>query len=127
MQKTEWRGPECPPLYEERLNGGQKQLTIYIDVRESNEDLESTEKEWVATQIRLPLGVLDYGSIVSALINAKYSNDSMQAVVNNHLLDDGDPDHEAAYNDMQEYRVYAKETAREIVKELNKQKEGKNE
>lgn len=61
--------------------------------------------------------MLDYGSIVSAYINNRYTFDSMQAIINNHLL--GDEDHESEYKAMQEYRKKAKEWAKEIVSNFN--------
>lgn len=121
MQKTEWRGQECPPLYTERLNGGQRQITIYIDAHEEQPQGESGDEaqpQWVATAVTLPVGIQEYDSIVSAIINAKYGYDKMQAIVNNHLTGD-DETHEAEYSAMQEYRQWAKQRAREIVSEIN--------
>lgn len=94
------------------------QLIMYIDARQEN-DGNNEEGDWVATQITMPVGVTDYGSIVSALINAKYNNDQMQAIVNNKLLNDGDPDHEAAFQEMQAWRTEAKRIAKEIVESIN--------
>ena len=121
MKKTEWRGQNCPPLYEVQRNGGMLQLTLYTDPRQENEDNAEREEpvisnQWVADALTLPIGVLDYGSIVSAYINNKYSSDSMQAIINNHLL--GDDDHEAEYEAMQAYRKKAKEWAKEIIREF---------
>lgn len=122
MKKTEWRGRECPPLYEVQRNGGMLQLTLYADPRQVNEeDREQSGQidtnQWVADALTLPIGVLDYGSIASAYINNRYTFDSMQAIINNHLL--GDEDHESEYKTMQEYRKKAKEWAKEIVSNFN--------
>lgn len=108
MKKTEWRGESCPPLYEARKNAGLMQLTVFADIERVSED------EWSAVKIEMPHGVLDYGSIVSAIIDSHYTNDQMQAIVNNHLIGE----HEDAFQEMQEYRVYAKRTAKEIVDDL---------
>lgn len=83
------------------------QLIVYVDVRQEGE-------EWFAVEITMPVGVLDYGSIVSAIIDSHYSNDQMQAIVNNHLIGE----HEEAFEEMQQYRVYAKQTAKSIVEEI---------
>lgn len=64
----------------------------------------------------LPIGVLDYGSIVSAYINNRYPFDSMQAIINNHLL--GDEEHETEYEEMQQYRKKAKRWAKEIIERI---------
>lgn len=123
MKKTDWRGQECPPLYEVRRNGGMLQLTLYADPRQINNEEEREHSgqidtnQWVADALTLPIGVLDYGSVVSAYINNRYPFDSMQAIINNHLL--GDEDHEAEYEAMQEYRKKAKEWAKEIVSNFN--------
>ena len=66
----------------------------------------------------MPVGVTDYGSIVSALINAKYDADSMQAIVNNKLLDGEDPDYDAAFQKMQAWRAEAKWIGKEITEEI---------
>lgn len=113
MQKTEWSGLQCPPLYTERLNGGQRQITVYADPQEPQSEDGSTQ--WTATAITLPVGVYDYGSIVSAVINARYSGDQMQAIINNHLIDS----HEGEFNAMQEYRLYAKRVAKEIIEDMD--------
>lgn len=55
-------------------------------------------------------GSLEYGSIVSALVNARYSSDEMQSIVNNWMdgVDDG-------YSEMQAWRRYAKDVARGVM------------
>lgn len=112
MQKTDWRGQECPPLYTVRRNGGLRQVSIYIDVHED-------ESGWAATEITLPTGMHDYGTMVSALITAKYDIDRMQAVINNYLIEPTESAYEEAFNVMQEWRKEAKRIAREIDDELS--------
>lgn len=120
MKKTEWRGLEYPPEYIKKKNAGQMQLVIYTDVRE--EQVDSNEIVYCATEITMPVGVADYGSIVSSVINAHYSADTMQAIINNHLIGEG----EEYFAEMQEYRLYAKTLARKIVNEINKESEVSN-
>jgi len=60
-----------------------------------------------------------YNDLVSRIIRDRYSDDSMQAIINNHLLEANDEEHEQAYNEMQEYRAYAKTTARAIIDKFN--------
>lgn len=117
MRKTEWRGQECPPTYLTRNNGGQLQLIIYTDVRQ--ETGENEQVTYVATEITMPIGIVDYGSIVSAVIDAHYSFDQMQAIVNNYLIQE----HLDEFQAMQDYRLYAKEIARMIIEDISKESE----
>ena len=52
---------------------------------------------------------------VSAIINDKYNNNDMQAIINNHLLEPEDEEHEAQYQAMQEWRKHAKEIAKQVL------------
>lgn len=117
MRNTEWRGQECPPTYLTRNNGGQLQLIIYTDVRQ--ETGENEQVTYVATEITMPIGIVDYGSIVSAIIDAHYSFDQMQAIVNNYLIQE----HLDEFQEMQNYRLYAKEIARMIIEDISKESE----
>lgn len=117
MRKTEWRGQECPPTYLTRNNGGQLQLIIYTDV--SQEIGENEQVTYVATEITMPIGIVDYGSIVSAIIDAHYSFDQMQAIVNNYLIQE----HLDEFQEMQDYRLYAKKIARMIIDDISKESE----
>lgn len=117
MRKTEWRGQECPPTYLTRNNGGQLQLIIYTDVRQ--ETGENEQVTYMATEITMPIGIVDYGSIVSAIIDAHYSFDQMQAIVNNYLIQE----HLDEFQEMQDYRLYAKEIARMIIEDISKESE----
>lgn len=115
MKKTEWRGKECPPPYIIRNNGGMKQVIIYSDAREESSGQEGREKSWVSTAIIMPVGEFDYGALVSAIIDCHYSNDQMQAIVNNYLIGDG----QDTFDAMQEYRRQAKTLARKIIEEVS--------
>ena len=57
----------------------------------------------------------NYGGIVDALINLKYSSAQMTAVINNYLLDPTDESIKKEFNEMQDYRKYAKNIARSII------------
>lgn len=150
MQKTEWRGQECPPLYTVSHNGGQPQITIYVDAHEEQPQEgsgEDTQPQWVATAVTLPVGIFDHASLVSAIIGARYTDDEVQAIIGNYLqetdiqelirqlmttqnfnklrsamtgwLNGRDADIVAEYTAMQEFRAYAKATARRIEEELS--------
>lgn len=58
--------------------------------------------------------------LVSAIIHGRYSDDAMQAIINNYLLEDEDSEHQKEWNDMQMWRVEAKRMAKEILEEIKK-------
>lgn len=70
-------------------------------------------------ELRVRFQNLNYGGIVSALIDLKYSPSEMTAIINNYLLDPEDNDIKDEFMNMQEYRMYAKDVAKEIIKEFN--------
>ena len=49
------------------------------------------------------------------MININYSNDGMQAIINNYLLDKDDEKIMAEFNDMQEWRKKCKSVAKRIL------------
>lgn len=53
--------------------------------------------------------------VVDAIVTSAYPSDVMQAIINNHLLGDGDAEHEAEFSAMQEWRVLAKRTADDVL------------
>ena len=53
--------------------------------------------------------------MVDAIVTSAYPSDVMQAIINNHLLGDGDSEHEAEFAAMQEWRVLAKRTADDVL------------
>lgn len=103
-----------PSLWSFSLNGGQRQLTMNYNIVETKDEENTTWYEY--DTITLPLGVYGYGSIVSAIITSKYSNDEMQAIINNYLIDK--KNHKTEFDEMQNYRTFAKETARRITEEI---------
>lgn len=56
----------------------------------------------------------NYATIVSAIINARYPRDEMDAIINNHLFDPTDK-HEAEWQEMQQWRTMAKRIAHECT------------
>lgn len=114
---------------------------------EGPEDAEA-QGQWYATAITLPVGICDYDTIVSSIINARYTSDKMQAIQNNYIgetditgianilitskrfseinssvqawLSSMDPEIVGEYEELQNYRKYAKRIAHEILDELSK-------
>jgi hypothetical protein len=71
-----------------RHNGGQPQITIYVDAHEEQPQEgsgEAAQPQWVATAVTLPVGICDYASIVSAIIGARYTDVEIQATMGNYL------------------------------------------
>lgn len=60
--------------------------------------------------------------IIAAIITAAYPSDEMQAIINNHLLDPTDEEHEAEFNEMQQWRTHAKEIASMVMNPLGESK-----
>ena len=69
---------------------------------------------YVYDYVRVPFP-FTYESLVAAIVKSKYNEDSMQAVVNNYLLDPEDTDHKAEFDAMQLWRQQAKLIARQAV------------
>ena len=74
------------------------------------------EQDWYSyEQAKIPNGRFDYGGIVDSLVQYKYPNDKMQAVINNYLLEPENPEYITAFNEMQTWRKEAKEIAKEAL------------
>ena len=65
--------------------------------------------------IYVKAGDMNYDRLVSLLININYSNDGMQAIINNYLLDKDDEKVMQEFNDMQEWRKKCKSVAKRIL------------
>jgi len=59
-----------------------------------------------------------YGDLVSRIIRERYSDDQMHAIINNHILEAGDPKHDAEFEEMQVYRALSKRTAKAVILRL---------
>ena len=91
---------------------GQPQFTINFNVKaETLDDFP----QYSYDSVTLPPGQWDYDTIVSALVNAVYPSDRMQAVQNNYLAEPGDEDIKAEFDEMQSWRKTAKETAKRLL------------
>lgn len=107
-----------------RLNLGQKQYLIEI----FNDETQS------GLTIELPAGKWDRGVIVNLLVRSKYPQDSVEALVNNHLLamaewqdkifagENPGKFEDPEYDKLQHWRVESKALADEIIKLIEKTK-----
>lgn len=91
----------------------QKEVT-FQNMGTSDEQTEETRTIYEAYSVRVDRPIT-YERVVSAIVNAEYSTDQMQAIINNHLLDATDTEHEAQYTAMQEWRTLAKKVAHEVI------------
>lgn len=73
------------------------------------------EHRYGYNQVTLPVVQFTYGGIVNAIVSDAYKPDVMEATINNYLLDPTDEENVKYFNEMQEWRKYAKSIAREII------------
>ena len=107
------QGNEQPQRIRHNIKLGLRQYTIAFDVHIVKEG-ENEQYKWC--EITLPVGTPTYSQLVSAIIHGRYSDDAMQAIINNYLLEDEDSEHQKEWNDMQMWRVEAKRMAKEILR-----------
>jgi len=100
-------GSEQPQQIRYVIKLGLRQYTIAFDVKEADNGYEWTEAVF-------PIGTPTYESMVSAFVRGRYDDDRMQAIVNNHLMEDDDAEHEAEWSAMQAWRVEAKSMAKQL-------------
>lgn len=91
-----------------------KEITIDNMHGEGDDAEAETRTIYEAYSVRLERPVT-YERVVAAIVNAEYSSDQMQAIINNHLFDSTDTEHEAQYTAMQEWRTLAKKVAHEVI------------
>jgi hypothetical protein len=94
---------------------GRKQYTIAFDIQPIGED-GVEYYQW--TEAVFDPGIPDYNELVAALVTGRYSSHQMQALINNHLLEDGNEEHEKEWQEMQMWRAESKKRAKEILAEI---------
>lgn len=108
-------GNDQPQKIRYKIRLGLRQYTIAFDIQELEGENEAAY-QW--SEATFDLGKPTYAQLVAAIIQSRYPNDDMQAIINNHLLEDGDAEHEEEWKAMQAWRLEAKAYAKEILKEL---------
>lgn len=107
-------GDSEPQQIDYKIRLGLREYTIAFDIQEQADNQDGVQKySW--SEATLPLGSPTYSDLVAAIIKGRYSDNDMAALVNNHLLNDGDKEHEAEWQLMQEWRTQAKQQAKEIL------------
>ena len=104
-------GNERPDDVVMKLRLGQRQYTVNFNV----ESAEGTEYKYRWQSVTLEPGVWAYGPLVSAIVSERYPEDTMQAVVNNYLLEPRTDEAVAEFNTMQSWRAFAKEVAHQAI------------
>lgn len=91
---------------------------IRFGVTETEQGFECDEVEYNHKEA---LQESDYGPMVSAIIRSEYSEDAVEAIVNNYLAD---PDgHTEEFQQLQEWRAKAKQAARTIIDDAIEQQQ----
>lgn len=93
---------------------------VCFNEREIQRQEEGTEQVitlYVYDYVRVPYP-FTYSSLVSVLVKSRYDDDSMQAIINNHLSDEETPEHAEQFTAMQEWRTEVKEVAHEVIDSL---------
>lgn len=100
---------QLPIRFLKRIELGQQIATFSVFYKQD----DGTYKYQTYT---LKPAVLDYDSIVNAIISKEYPSDKMQAIINNYLLDSSNEDTTNEFNDMQAFRKKAKDWAKDLLK-----------
>lgn len=100
--------------WEKRL--GVKTYTVVVDIQEEIID-DERNKHYRWSEIHFDPGVLEYSMLVAAIIRSRFSADDVEAIVNNYLEDQTE-EHTAEWIALQSWRHSAKETAKEILTEI---------
>ena len=106
---------QLPSRFSKNIELGQQVATFSVFDKQD----DGTYKYQTYT---LKPAVLDYDSIVNAIVSKEYPNDKMQAIINNYLLDSSNDETTKEFNDMQAFRKKAKDWAKDLlnyVKENN--------
>lgn len=104
-------GNERPDNVVMKLRLGQRQYTVNFNV----ESAEGTDYKYKWQSVTLEPGVWAYGPLVSAIVSERYPEDTMQAVVNNYLLEPRTDEAVAEFKNMQSWRTFAKEVAHQAI------------
>ena len=84
------------------------------DSSEAVSNAVRTAYEAYTVRVSLPT---TYEQVTSAIIDAAYPSDQMQAIINNHLLESDNAEHEAEFAAMQEWRANAKTIAKQVMEQ----------
>ena len=91
-------------------------LLINFDIEKIMKEFEETEETFHQyNQVKVSKNAV-YDEIVSAIIHSKYDADAETALINNHLIENGD---ETEFDEYQELRTKAKLIAHCVIGDIN--------
>ncbi|HZK28294.1 MAG TPA: hypothetical protein VFD00_12240 [Thermoclostridium sp.] len=109
------------PSFEIIQSGGIYQIMFnFIDVEHVDEEGNASSEKHCKCDV-IEVEVLDYSTIVASIVRSKYSQDDVEAILSNYqLCKDGEAEtkyeeYTDKYNAYQDYRVYAKSIARDVL------------
>lgn len=98
-----------------RINFDVEEKTVTSEAMNADTDSKAEERTvWEGYAVRV-MQPVTRDKVIDAIVTAAYPSDVMQAVINNHLLDESDDEHLAEWTEMQAWRKHAKEVADEVV------------
>ncbi|MBQ6188816.1 MAG: hypothetical protein IJK45_01420 [Bacteroidaceae bacterium] len=100
-------GEEKPAMVTYIHQLGQRKYTLNVMVEEVDDEMLG---QWRWISVELPIGQYDYGTIVSALVRAKYSQDEMEAALFNQSPEE--------LEDINQWRTLCKKVAHEVLEEI---------
>ena len=85
-----------------------------VCIDEETEYMEEGGTKYTYFGVRVPLDYT-YDTLVAAFIRERYSDDKMQAIINNYLMEPDNSEHEEEFKEMQAWRKHIKEVCKEII------------
>lgn len=102
--------------------GMEEKEETFETVNAKGKAVEQTRTVFEGYSIRIAQP-LSRDKVIDAIVSAAYPNDRMQAIVNNHALDEADDEdyegHLAEWKAMQEWRKTAKQVAKEVIETIS--------
>ena len=102
-------GNNIPNFVDKHTKRGVNYITVNFNIKEVEYGYEWDSVEIQGTR-------WEYGGIIDALVTYKYPNDKMQSVINNYLLEPENTEYIKDFQDMQLWRIEAKEIAKQALK-----------
>lgn len=80
-----------------------------------NYNIKEKDGEYEYTRLELQPKQINYGDMVSAMVNNEYGHDKVEAILNNYMGDPSNPKYDREFRRLQEFRAYAKDLVKEIL------------
>jgi hypothetical protein len=106
-------GVVTPEVVTKTINGSV--CTVIPLVLKEGDETTEQPYEWI--DIILRPASFNYGGIVDAIVNLKYSLSEVVAILNNYLSDMTDDEAKREFDELQAWRRHAKEYAKKLLGE----------